>query len=636
LRLSVFAPLVLLALGPYTAQLQPPPPPPPPQAGQPARDPVRRPPPDPTGTASIRGRVVAGDTGSPIRKANVNLSPVMPLAVMQSQAGQGAGAPPAQMVRQTVVVNGNPVQVTTSVQAGMMRPRSAVTDAQGMFEFKDLPAGTYRLSANPSQYSAQYIGATYGAKRANSPGSSDPGQPIPLTDGQAFTATVALFKGSVIMGHVGDENGDPLARVQVYPLFFPVGSTRGQRYGPTVTTDDLGNFRLYGLAPGEYVVVAEARGNNYAPPNAPPETEEERIGMLTTYYPGTADEGSAQRVRTRTGAETPGIEIRMLTGRMLHISGMVVDSQGKSDTRFSVQLMQRTGNSFSNFGINMDQTGHFMARNIPPGDYKLIARQIINRPPNTPPNAPFDQGEFAVVPISLTTSDIDDLLLTTNAGATITGQIVYENGPPPPLPSGAPAQPPRINAQSPDPQNFGGLPTPQGVQASADLTFTMKGFMGEYLIRANGGTQYMKSVQLGGEDITDTPHEFKPGDKLTIVMTTRASTIEGTVSDDKGEPANAGTLLLFSEDKTSWRINSVHTRRSGVDITGHFRMPGVLPGRYLLIALPQERANALNFGAGDPAMFEQFAKEATSVTVGEDEQRQVDLKISAGSGGLFQ
>src|SRR5262249_1984608 len=161
---------------------------------------------------------------------------------------------------------------------------------------------------------------------------------------------------------------------------------------------------------------------------------------------------------------------------------------------------------------------------------------------------------------------------TTGPGATITGLVVYENGPPSPLPSGAPAPPPRINVSPADPQNFSGLPMPQGGQASADLTFTMKGFMGEYLIRASAGNQYVKAVQLNGQDITDTPHEFKNGDKVTIVMTSRASTIEGTVSDEKGEPANTGALLLFSEDKSGWRTNSLHTRRTGVDITGHFRM----------------------------------------------------------------
>jgi hypothetical protein len=326
----------------------------------------------------------------------------------------------------------------------------------------------------------------------------------------------------------------------------------------------------------------------------------------------------------------------MLSGRMLHISGMVVDSQGKTDSRFNVQLMQRTGSGFNNFGLNMDQaSGHFQARNIAPGDYRLIARQIINRPPNADPRTPPDPGEFAVVPISLTT-DMDDLLITTGPGATITGQIVYESGPPPPLPSGQPAPLPRVNAQMADPMNSGGLPTPQSVQVSADLTFTMKGFMGEYLIRAGGGGAiYLKSVLLGGEDITDTPHEFKSGDKVTVVMTTRASTIEGTVTDEKGDPTNSGSLLLFSEDKTYWRSSSVRTRRGGVDITGHFKMIGVLPGRYLLIALPQERANAFNFGNVDPALFAEFAKEATSVTVAEDEQRQVDLKISSGSGGLL-
>lgn len=627
MRLSLFVPVVLLALGPSTAHL---PPPPAPQAQAP-RDPRSQPPPDPKGTSVIRGRVVASDTGSPIRKAMVNLSPVQPLTVPQAAPAAGAAATASQMV----TVNGVQMMVATPISAGMMRPKTAMTDAQGIFEFKELPAGTYRLSANPGQYSAQYLSTTYGAKRPNAPGSSDPGQPITLADGQSFTATVALQKGSVITGRVADENGDPLARVQVYTLFYPAGSTRAQRFGNNVSTDDLGNYRLFGLAPGEYIVVAEVRNNMFTPPNAAPETEEERAGMLTTYYPSTPDENSAQRVRTRSGTELSGIEIRMVGGRMLHISGVIVGTETKTDARFTAMLMPATGtnNGMNTYGVSVDGQGKFQMRNVPPGEYKLVARQMINRPPATGPGPPPDPGEFAVVPISLTT-DIDDLLITTSPGVTITGQIVYESGAPPLLPNGQPAPLPRINAQQPDPMNFGGLPTPQGVQASADLTFTMKGFMGEYLIRANGaGSQYMKAVQLNGEDITDTPHEFKQGDKLTILMTGKASTITGTVSDDKGDPVNAGSLILFSEDKTSWRTNSIHTRRSGVDITGHFRMLGVLPGRYFLIAVPQERANALNFGSVDASIFEQFAKEATSVTVGEDEQRQVDLKVSSGPGG---
>jgi hypothetical protein len=38
----------------------------------------------------------------------------------------------------------------------------------------------------------------------------------------------------------------------------------------------------------------------------------------------------------------------------------------------------------------------------------------------------------------------------------------------------------------------------------------------------------------------------------------------------------------------------------------------------------------------DAAFFEEIAKEATSLVIGEDEQRQMDLKVSAGGGGGFQ
>jgi hypothetical protein len=264
----------------------------------------------------------------------------------------------------------------------------------------------------------------------------------------------------------------------------------------------------------------------------------------------------------------------------------------------------------------------------------LIVRQNQVRPPNAPANAPPDLGEFAVVPLTLTT-DLDNLLVTTATGITITGQVVYD-GTPPASQLGANGQTQtnvRVFAQLGDPQNAGGLPTPPPVVVAQDMTFTIKGLMGEFLIRANGPGQNLKAVQLGGTDITDIPHEFKAGESVTVVMTTQGSTVEGNVTDDKGEPVNAATLLLFSEDKTLWRTNSIHTRRGNVDVTGHFRMQGVLPGQYLMIALPQERANALNFGSVDPAVFEQFAKEATLVTVGQNEQRQVDLRLAVGSGG---
>lgn len=602
---------------------QPPPPPRPNVAGQPPRDVVPRP--EPTGTGVIRGRVVAADTGSPIRRAMVNLMPTAPPPPPSGTASGTATPPPgATRTTTTMVINGVPTQVTSGVSfsVNMSRPRTATTDAQGAFEFTGLAAGSYRLRAAAGPYSAAYLAMEYGAKKPSGPGSFDPGTPIQLGEGQRFDkAVVALPKGAVITGRVADDNGEPMARVQVYTMFIAPSTTRPQRMGMGAQTDDLGQFRLYGLMPGEYIVVAEAQRNTFVPPNAPPETEEEKIGFMTTYYPGAPDEGSAQRVRARAGAETPGIEIRMATGRLFRISGMVTDSQGRTSNRISGSLFRRSAaGSMSSFGFSTDAQGRFQMRNIPPGNYRLVAR---GRPmgPDMPPNEP---GEMATMLLTVS-SDIEGLMLATAPGATITGDVVFEQGPPQVQP-GQTAPVVRVNAQIADPENNMGMPGPQPATVTPDNTFTLKGLMGEFLLRGNAPGQFLKRVMVGAEDITDTPREFKNGDKVTLVMTTRASTVEGNVTDAAGKPVTDAALIIFSDDKSAWRMNSMRTRRTTVNPSGHYRAMGLLPGRYYILATTRERVNVPSMNV-DPSFFEELAKEATTVVVGEDEQRQVDLKM---------
>jgi hypothetical protein len=618
-----FTSAVLFSLITVVAQGPPSPPPRPPlQVGQP-RDIVPRP--EPTGTGIIRGRVVAADTGSPIRRANVMLFPAMPPPPPPPPPGTPAGTTTTVTTTMTMTMSssGVPVQIGSGFA---VRPRTVTTDAQGAFEFTGLPAGRYRLTATAGQYSAAYLGIAYGAKRPNAPGSQDPGQQIELTNGQTFDkAVIGLPRGGVITGRVTDENGEALARVQVYTVFFQPGNPRGQRQGNSGQTDDLGQFRLYGLTPGEYAVVAEARGPTFVQPNAPPETEEDKIGFLTTYYPGTPDEGAAQRVRARAGGETPAIEIRMASGRLFRISGTITDSQGRVSNRTSGSLLRRQGTSTSNFGFSTDDQGRFQMRNIPPGNYRLIVR---TRPIQVPDGVSTqnEPGEMANMALAVST-DLENVAVVTAPGATITGQIVFEQGPPPQLP-----QQMRINASVVDPENNMGMPGPQPALVGPDLTFTMKGMMGEFVLRAGAQGQFLKAVMMGAEDITDTPREFKTGDRVTLVLTTRASTLEGNVTDAQGKPSTDAGIIFFSDDKASWRMNSSKTRRSGADQAGHYKLSGLMPGRYLIIAVPRERLSGF-FPGVDATLFEQLSKEATSVVVGEDEQRQVDLKVVSEPGG---
>jgi protocatechuate 3,4-dioxygenase beta subunit len=578
-------------------------------ANQPPRDAVRRA--EPTGTARIRGRVVTADRGQAVRRATVSLSamPTTPPARGNADGSPGtadlSGAGPG---RGTV--------------APFIQPRRATTDSDGQFEFSGLPAGSYRVFASPPQYSSQYLGMSYGS-RSTVQYWAEPGQSIELKDGQSLDKLViALPRGGVITGRVTDENAEPLARVQVYTLSFPPGMSRGQRSGGGSATDDLGQFRLWGLNTGEYVVVADARGNTFFSPNAPPETEEERVNFVTTYYPSTLDEGAAQRVRVKAGAETAGIDIRVGQLRLFHISGYVTDSQGRPLAGANGQLVRRgpVAGGQPGFFSMVDPKGQFQMRNIPPGEYRLVFRQQqMVAPFSTEPREPV---EMASVPISIVAADVDNVMVVTSLGTTIAGQIVFEAGPP----TGSNPTTMRVFA-SPSSMNDGaGVPSPEPATVTADYRFTLKGLMGEYVLRTGIPNQATKSVTVNGEDITDAPHEFKASDRVTITMTSRVATIEGNVTDMRDVPIAEAGVVLFSEDKASWRINSIWTKRTGLDAKGHFRIASLIPGRYYIAAVPRQRLT-LSGGDVDVAFFEQLAKEATAVVVGADEQRTVDLRL---------
>ena len=132
-------------------------------------------------------------------------------------------------------------------------PKAALTDAEGRFEFRDLPAGRFTLQATKSGF----VNVQYGQTRP-----FESGKPIELADKQSLdNADISMPRGSVIAGRIVDEFGDPLPDVSVTAMRQTWQNGR-RRLRPSpgriAQTNDLGQFRIYGLPPGDYYVSAHA------------------------------------------------------------------------------------------------------------------------------------------------------------------------------------------------------------------------------------------------------------------------------------------------------------------------------------------------------------------------------------------
>lgn len=230
-----------------------------------------------TGTARIRGRVVAAEDGRPIRRAMVRVS-----------------AP------------------------ALREQRGTFTDPDGRYELADLPAGRFTVTA----FKAGFVTISHGQTRPY-----EMGRPIDVRDRQTIDRIdFVLPRGAAITGRIVDEYGEPVAGGAVQPMQLRYVNGRRQ---PTMTgngmfqTPDTGEFRLWGLTPGDYLIQASVNSGG-----GPVDTDD-RSGYAPTYYPGTANPAEAQTVRVEVGQTLSGIEIMLTPARAVRITGTTLDSRGQ-------------------------------------------------------------------------------------------------------------------------------------------------------------------------------------------------------------------------------------------------------------------------------------------------------------------
>src|SRR6185436_3255897 len=135
-----------------------------------------------------------------------------------------------------------------------------------------------------------------------------------------------LPRGAIITGRIVDEFGEPVADAQVAPMRYvnQGGRRRLTPSGRMSMTNDIGEYRIFGLAPGQYYVSATLRGGMMM--NA---QSDDRVGYAPTYFPGTGNVGEAQKLTIALGQILNDINVSLIPTRVATLSGVAVDSQGR-------------------------------------------------------------------------------------------------------------------------------------------------------------------------------------------------------------------------------------------------------------------------------------------------------------------
>ena len=485
---------------------------------------------DVVGTSLIAGRVVAAESGRPLRRVQVRV-------VGERQRGG----------------------------------RLASTDEDGRYEIPDLPAGSYRVTASKGGYVTLQFGQRHPL---------EDGTPVDVRDRHALEdVDFSLPRGGVITGAIVDEFGEPVAEalVQAYSYRF-LGGQRRLVPADRGQTNDIGEYRLFGLPPGDYYVSAALQTFRRSRDMTTDDT-----GYAPTFYPGTPNASEANRVTVGVGQELAGVSFSLMPVTLSRLSGRVITSLGEPLGGAFVGLTQDGGVPVAGVGAPGARTrgdGSFTISDVTPGRYRIMARsgrggrgRVAER-----------DSEFGVYVVTVMGGDIENLVLTTAPGASAFGTIAI----------GAGAQP-TFDAKSvtidavPLDSTLGPIGGSARARVDDDWSFEIPGLWGAQLIRASGLPTgwVLQEARLGGRDVTDEPVDFgevDPALRLEVVLTSQSTEVTGHVADDQGTIADY-TVILFADDPNRWGYRSRFVAAARPSDDGSFTIRNLPPARYLAIAL---------------------------------------------------
>ena len=526
-------------------------------ASQPPKPEIR-----PEDRCSIEGRVLSAATGEPLRKAQIQA------ALMNSRNNASSYA--------------------------------TISDAEGHFSITKLEPGQYHISVSRNGYT----NTSYGQRKANGPST-----PLSLSTGQNVRDVVfRLTPNAVISGRVFDEDGEPMERVNVQVRLYRY--FRGERQlmpAGGAMTDDLGEYRIFGLAAGRYFLSATYRSGwfNPAQDRSAPKPEEE--GYAPTYYPGTTDSAGAAPIEAAAGTQLRGIDFTLKKTRVVRVRGRVVNTITNRVARNTMVVLRSRG-LMGGFGgergTRLDNRGEFDIRGVAPGAY-IITAMWRDGESNYDAHQALDIGS----------TDVENVSLIITPGVRVNGRVRFE--------AGTDANPTQVHiallSRSVITGNMG-----KGTQIKEDGSFTFENVSPDTYnvnVFAPPGF-YVKSIRMGGQDALESGLDLSAGaaDAIDVLLSPNGGEVEGAVTNSKQQPASGTAVVLIPD---SHRDQRQFYKNSATDQNGHFSIKGIAPGNYKLFAWEDIDPGA----AEDPEFLKPYENKGQAFSIEEKSRHNAQLEL---------
>ena len=555
MRRFLFVPAVLCIAAALLAQSSVP------SDNKPTEDPTSAP-------CTVTGRVITAAEGNPLKSARVSLIPE------HSRSH-------------------NQIYATSS-------------DSDGHFALKDIPPGRYRFFAAHAGFVEQHYKA----------GINGTGPLFSLTSGEKVSDVLfRLVTAAVIAGRVSNEDGDPMQRVEVVALHRPSEEEIEDIDAPrlhkiqmepvaSAESDDRGQYRIFGLRPGEYFIKAE---DSFLPPGRSIPVDEsywvkQSLGseFASVYYPGVTQVSQAQVIPIKAGEEAQA-DITMRRVKTIEIVGRVIGPTGPAANVFVHLELADVGASDFDRQDTTDEKGNFRLRNIPEGAYYILAYQ---RQEGTRV-----YESRARQKVEVTGDNIDAVTISLSAGVTIQGRIKVEG-------SGSVALD-RLHLALMPVEDDG--PSGGNSEVNKDGSFEFNSVRdGSYTITVWGLDRdaYVKSARRGRDDLFEKGVQVdgSSSGKIEVALSSDGAQLEGSVSDDDG--AVIGARVRLAPDPLT-PYNHLRLQGTTTDQLGHFSLTDIAPGKYKLTARPI-------MASSETAAYK---AEPQAITLSENDHKTTQIKL---------